>query len=294
MEKRVHFGGWWLPMLLVVPQLAVTFVFFVWPAAHAFWQSTLREDLFGGNSQFVGAEQYLALFRSSLYWDSVWRTLAFSGLVAGIGLVAALLLAVTADRITRGRGLYRTLLIVPYAVAPPIAGMLWSFLFNPSVGVVSAFLGANLGYRFNATGNGRDALILIVLAAVWNFISYNILFFLAGLQSIPKSLIEAAAIDGAGPVRRLWTIVLPLLSPTAFFLLVVNVIYAFFGTFGIINATTSGGPSHATEILVYKVYNDGFNAQDLGGSSAQSVLLMLVVSVLTIAQFRFVERRVHY
>lgn len=294
MTQHTYFKGRLLPILLMSPQLAVTFIFFVWPAMQAFWLSTLQEDMFGGNSRFVGLSQYSSLFSSSQYWDSVWRTLVFSFLVASIGLVVSLILAVMADRVLRARQAYRTLLIWPYAVAPAVAGVLWTFMFDPSVGVVSSFLYQLFGYQFNVFSSTRDAMTLIVLAAVWNFLSYNFLFFLAGLQSIPKSLIEAAAIDGAGPIRRLWTVALPLLSPTAFYLLVINIIYAFFGTFGIVDATTHGGPSRSTEILVYKVYNDGFLSQDLGGSSAQSVVLMAIVAMLTIIQFRFIERRVHY
>lgn len=294
MEKRVHFGGRLLPFLLVFPQLVITFVFFVWPAAQAFWLSTVQEDMFGGNSKFVGLAQYIELFGSGRYWDSALKTLVFSGLVAGLGLFISLVLALAADRVVRGRTMYRSILVWPYAVAPAVAGALWAFMFNPSVGIVSDFLNRAFGYQFNVFASSTDAFALIVIAAIWNFISYNYLFFLAGLQSIPKSLIEAAAIDGAGPIRRIWTIIIPLLSPTAFFLLVVNIIYAFFGTFGIVDATTRGGPSRATEILVYKVYSDGFHAQDIGGSSAQSVLLMIVVAALTIVQFRYIERRVHY
>ncbi|HTB41324.1 MAG TPA: ABC transporter permease subunit, partial [Reyranella sp.] len=227
------------------------------------------------------------------YYASVRVTVVFSALVASIGLALSLLLAVMADRVIRGATVYKTFLIWPYAVAPAVAGVLWGFLFNPSVGVVSWML-QGLGIEFNYVSNGNQALLLVVMAAVWNQLSYNFLFFLAGLQSIPRSLIEAAAIDGAGPLRRFWDIMFPLLSPTGFFLLVINILYAFFGTFGVIDALTRGGAGQATNILVYKVYNDGFRGQDLGGSSAQSVILMIVVIVLTFVQFRFIERRVHY
>lgn len=294
MEQRVVFQGRLLPVLLVVPQLLITFVFFMWPALQAVQQSVLQEDVFGGSSRFVGLQHYAELLQSAKYWDSVARTALFSVLVAGIGLVIALILAAMADRVIRGRGAYRAMLVWPYAVAPVIAGVLWTFLFNPSVGIISTWLYEATGYRFNVFMHSTDAMVLIVIAAVWNHVSYNFLFFLAGLQSIPKSLTEAAAIDGAGPIRRFVDVALPLLSPTAFFLLVVNVIYAFFNTFGIVHATTHGGPNRATEILVFKVYKDGFLSQDLGGSSAQSVILMAVVALLTIIQFRYVERRVHY
>jgi sn-glycerol 3-phosphate transport system permease protein len=253
----------------------------------------LIEDAFGGNSKFVWFENFAQLFRDSSYAHSVQITVVFSFLVAAIGLGVSLLLAVMADRIIRGATGYKTFLVWPYAVAPAVAGVLWGFLFNPSVGIVAWML-QGIGIEFNYVINGNQALLLVVIAAVWNQVSYNFLFFLAGLQSIPKSLIEAAAIDGAGPGRRFWDIVFPLLSPTGFFLLVVNIIYAFFGTFGVIDSLTKGGPAKATEILVFKVYNDGFRGQDLGGSSAQSVILMLVVILLTIVQFRFIERRVHY
>jgi len=293
MEKRVTFNERWLPYLLVAPQMIITLVFFFWPSAQAVWQSVLIEDAFGGHSKFVWFENFVALFEDPAYFDSVRVTLVFSALVAAVGLALSLLLAVMADRIIRGASFYKTILVWPYAVAPAVAGVLWGFLFNPAVGVVSWSL-KGIGIDFNYVTNANQALALIIIAAVWNQVSYNFLFFLAGLQSIPKSLIEAAAIDGAGPGRRFWDIVFPLLSPTGFFLLVINIIYAFFGTFGVVASLTQGGPGQATNILVYKVWNDGFRGQDLGGSSAQSVILMIVVILLTVVQFRFIERRVHY
>ena len=293
MEKRVTFNERWLPYLLVAPQIVITLVFFFWPSGQMIWQSMITEDAFGGNTKFVWFENFAHLFTDSSYWASARLTLVFSALVASIGLAVSLLLAVMADRVIRGATAYKTFLVWPYAVAPAVAGVLWGFLFNPSVGIVAWLLQA-IGIEFNYVSNGNQALILIVIAAVWNQISYNFLFFLAGLQSIPKSLIEAAAIDGAGPGRRFWDIAFPLLSPTGFFLLVVNVIYAFFGTFGVVASLTQGGPGQSTNILVYKVWNDGFRGQDLGGSSAQSVILMIVVILLTVVQFRFIERRVHY
>lgn len=293
MEKRVTFNERWLPYLLVAPQIIITLVFFFWPSGQAIWQSVLIEDSFGGNSKFVWFDNFLGIFHESSYWASVRITLVFSALVVSLGLAASLLLAVMADRVIRGAGTYKAFLVWPYAVAPAVAGVLWGFLFNPSVGII-AWLLHGFGLEFNYVINGNQALLLVVIAAVWNQVSYNFLFFLAGLQSIPRSLIEAAAIDGAGPGRRFWDIVFPLLSPTGFFLLVVNVLYAFFGTFGVIDALTKGGPGQATNILVYKVYNDGFRGQDLGSSSAQSVVLMIVVILLTVIQFRFIERRVHY
>lgn len=282
-----------LPWLLVLPQLAITLVFFIWPASQALWQSMLREDAWGLSHQFIGLENFADLFADPLFLDSLRITFVFSFAVAALSMVLSLLLAINADRVVRGNGTYRTLLIWPYAVAPALAGVLWFFMFNPTVGIV-AWLLKGAGYDWNHHVSGTDAMLLVVMAAAWKQISYNFLFFLAGLQAIPKSLVEAAAIDGAGPVRRFWTIILPLLSPTTFFLLVVNVVYAFFDTFGLIHATTEGGPAGATQILVYKVYSDGFVGLDLGGSAAQSVVLMTIVIVLTVIQFRYIERKVAY
>ncbi len=293
MEKRVVFNERWLPYLLVAPQMIVTLVFFFWPSGQAVFQSLVTEDAFGGNTKFVWFDNFTVLFHDSAYWAAVRLTIVFSALVATIGLAVALLLAVMADRVIRGATVYKTFLIWPYAVAPAVAAVLWGFMFNPSVGIV-VWLLRGVGIDFNYVTNGNQALLLIVIASIWSQISYNFLFFLAGLQSIPKSLIEAAAIDGAGPAKRFWDIVFPLLSPTGFFLLVVNIIYALIGTFGVVGSLTQGGPAKATEILVWKIYNDGFRGQDLGGSSAQSVILMVVMIVLTFIQFRFIERRVHY
>ena len=292
-EKRVRFKSWWLPWVLVAPQMAVVLIFFFWPAGQALYQSVLTEDAFGTSTEFVGAENFLRLWNDDSYLASFRATAIFSVLVASIGLSVSLLLAVMADRVVKAAGFYKMLLVWPYAVAPVVAGVLWLFMFAPSVGIVSFWLRA-LGYDWNSLLNGTHAMTLIVMASVWNHISYNFLFFLAGLQSIPKSLIEAAAIDGAGPWRRFWTVQFPLLTPTAFFLLVINIVYAFFHTFGIVDAATQGGPGKDTAILVYKVYFDGFKALDLGGSAAQSVVLMLIVIALTVVQFRYVEKRVNY
>ncbi|HYF60741.1 MAG TPA: sn-glycerol-3-phosphate ABC transporter permease UgpA [Burkholderiaceae bacterium] len=293
MEKRVRFNHRWLPYALVAPQMAIVTVFFFWPAGQALWQSTLSQDAFGTSVTFVGLENFARLFADGSYLASFRTTAVFSVLVAVIGLSTALLLATMADRIVRGSAFYRTLLVWPYAVAPAVAGVLWLFMFAPSIGVVSYALQA-VGVEWNHLLDADDAMALIVMAAVWKQISYNFLFFLAGLQSIPKSLIEAAAIDGARPWRRFWTIVFPLLSPTTFFLLVINIVYAFFDTFAIVDASTQGGPGKDTAILVYKVYYDGFKALDLGGSAAQSVVLMVIVIALTAVQFRYVERKVQY
>ena len=293
MQKRVIFHSKWLPWVLIAPQGVIILVFFFWPAAQALVQSFQQSDAFGTSIDWVGLDNFRALWADESYLASFRTTAVFSALVAGIGIAASLLLAFFADRIHRGAGFYRTLLVMPYAVAPAVAGVLWLFLFSPSVGLVASLLTA-LGLEWNALLNSRHAMALIVITAVWKQVSYNFLFFLAGFQSIPKSLIEAAAIDGAGVWRRFWTIQLPLLTPTTFFLFVVNTVYAFFDTFGIVDATTKGGPGKDTAILVYKVYFDGFKALDLGGSAAQSVVLMVIVVALTVAQFRYVERKVHY
>jgi len=293
MEKRVRFKSRWLPWLLVAPQMAIVLVFFFWPAAQALYQSVLTQDAFGTSTEFVGMENFQRLFADESYLASFKTTALFSALVAGSGLTIALLLAVMANRVVRGAGLYKTLLIWPYAVAPVVAGVLWLLMFASPYGVVAYFL-RWMGLEWDHLLNPNHAMALIVMAAVWKQISYNFLFFLAGLQSIPQSLIEAATIDGASPWHRFWTIVFPLLSPTTFFLLVINVVYAFFDTFAIVDAATHGGPGKDTAILVYKVYYDGFKALDMGGSAAQSVILMLIVVVLTVIQFRFVEKKVQY
>ncbi|MBB6578788.1 sn-glycerol 3-phosphate transport system permease protein [Comamonas odontotermitis] len=293
MEKRVLFRSKWLPWVLIAPQLLIIGIFFFWPAAQAVLQSFQMEDAFGMSTEWVGLDNFRTLFSDGAYLDSFYRTALFSVLVAGVGITTSLALAIFADRIVRFAMVYKTLLIIPYAVAPVIAGVLWIFMFSPSIGVISYFLG-KLGYTWNHLMNENQAMALIVLASVWKQISYNFLFFLAGLQSIPKALIEAASIDGASPWRRFWNIQLPLLSPTTFFLLVINIVYAFFDTFGIIDAATHGGPGQSTSILVYKVYLDGFKALDLGGSAAQSVILMCIVVVLTVIQFRYVEKKVQY
>jgi len=293
MEKRVVFQSPWLPYALVAPQLIITLVFFFWPATQAVYQSLLIQDAFASKVQFVWFDNFRDLFNDPHYLASFRVTAIFSALVTVIGLSLALLLAVFADRVVRGARIYKMLLVWPYTVAAAVAALLFVFLLNPTLGIVTHLLRA-IGYDWNYLLNPRQALALIVIAAVWKQISYNFLFFLAGLQSIPKSLIEAAAIDGAGPARRFWTVVFPLLSPTTFFLLVVNVVYAFFDTFAIVDAATSGGPVQATSILVFKVYQDGVQALDLSGSAAQSVILMAIVIALTVIQFRFVERKVNY
>jgi len=292
-EKRVVFHSAWLPWVLLAPQALVIGVFFFWPAGQALLQSLQQSDAFGTSVEWVGLENFRNLLDDETYIASFQTTALFSILVAVFGIGVSLVLAVFADRVVKGSTVYRTLLVWPYAVAPAVAGVLWLFMFSPSIGVVAYALHA-LGFEWDSLLNSRHAMALIVMAAVWKQISYNFLFFLAGLQSIPKSLIEAAAIDGARPWRRFWSIQFPLLSPTTFFLLVINVVYAFFETFAIVDAATQGGPGKDTAILVYKVYYDGFKALDLGGSAAQSVVLMVIVVALTVIQFRFVEKKVNY
>ncbi|MDX5384051.1 MAG: sn-glycerol-3-phosphate ABC transporter permease UgpA [Rhodobacterales bacterium] len=293
MEKRVIFKGWMLPALLLLPQIVITAIFFFYPAGQAIWQSMFVPDPFGLKTQFVGLGNFEYLLGDPFYRASFVTTAIFSSLVTVVSMGVALYLAILADRLIKGSGTYRTLLIWPYAVAPAVAGVLWMFMFNTRVGVVAWYLGL-LGYDWNHVLNEAEAMGLVVVASSWGRISYNFLFFLAGLQAIPRSVIEAAAIDGAKFWTRFRTIVWPLLSPTTFFLLVVNVVYAFFETFGVIHTITAGGPQQATTILVYKVYSDGFVGQDLGSSAAQSVILLLLVGLLTVIQFKFIERRVHY
>jgi sn-glycerol 3-phosphate transport system permease protein len=292
-QKRAIFSGKALPYALLVPQLLVTLVFFYWPASQAVWQSFLLQDAFGLRTDFVFLENYRALLSRADYYQAMVTTAVFAATVTTLSLSIALLLAVQADKRIKGAGVYKTLLIWPYAVAPAVAGLLWLFMFQPSLGVVARGL-RQLGIDWNPLLNGNHAMLLIIMAATWKQISYNFLFLLAGLQAIPRSVIEAAAIDGARPIRRFWTIIFPLLSPTGFFLLVVNIVYVFFDTFGIIDTMTGGGPAKATETLVYKVFFDGRLGGDLGGSAAQSVILMLIVVLLTTAQFRYIERRVTY
>tara|TARA_B100001146_G_scaffold79709_1_gene70698 strand:+ start:1674 stop:2528 length:855 start_codon:yes stop_codon:yes gene_type:complete len=283
----------WLPYFLVAPQIIITFIFFLWPASQALFQSFLIEDAFGLSSEFVWFENFEELFSDPLYLDSFYTTVLFSVSTTFLSLSLSLLFAVMADRVIKGEMAYKSILLWPYAVAPAVAGVLWMFMFNTGNGILALTL-QSLGYEWNHVLRGGQAMVLVIIAAAWKQISYNFIFFLAGLQSIPKSMLEASAIDGAGPVKRFWTIVFPLISPTTFFLIVVNVVYAFFETFGIIHAVTQGGPYKSTEILVYKVYNDGFVGLDLGGSSAQSVILMILVVSLTVFQFRYIERRVQY
>ncbi|UJQ94310.1 sn-glycerol-3-phosphate ABC transporter permease UgpA [Mariluticola halotolerans] len=291
--KRAIFPNKALPYLLLMPQLAITLVFFIWPASQALWQSVLRQDAFGFKTSFIGLENYARLFADPVYLNSMGVTFVFSVGVTVLSMGLALLFAVNVDRMIKSSNVYSTFLVWPYAVAPAIAGTLWWFLFNPTIGLLPFAL-SYVGYDWNHNVSGHDAMILVIVAASWKQISYNFLFFLAGLQSVPHSLIEAAAIDGAGPVKRFWTIIFPLLTPTTFFLMVINIIYALFDTFGVIHATTEGGPAQATNTLVYKVFLDGFVGLNLGSSAAQSVILMTIVITLTVIQFRWIERHVQY
>lgn len=293
MEKRAVFKSRWLPYALVAPQLLITLIFFFLPAGQAIHQSVLMEDPFGLTTEFVGLQNFRDLFADPSYLSSFKITVVFSVLVAFFAMAISLLFAVCADRVIRGANAYKSFLIVPYAIAPAVAGVLWMFMFNPTLGVVSYVL-HSMGIGWNYMISSTDAMILIIVAAVWKQVSYNFIFFLAGLQAIPKSLLEAAAMDGAGPFRRFWSVVFPLLSPTTFFLLVMNIVYAFFDTFAIVDATTQGGPGQDTNILVFKVFVDGFRNMNFGGSAAQSVILMVMVIALTVVQFRFIERRVNY
>jgi len=290
---RPGFRTSWLPYALVLPQLLITLIFFIWPAGEALWYSVQSVDPFGMSSVFVGMQNFVNLFNDPYYLDSFWTTLIFSGLVTGCGLLVSLFLAALVDYVLRLRGFYQTLLLLPYAVAPAIAAVLWMFLFNPGLGLITHLL-SQFGYDWNHAQNSGQAMFLVVLASVWQQVSYNFLFFFAALQSIPRSLVEAAAIDGAGPVRRFFNLSLPLIAPVSFFLLVVNLVYAFFDTFPVIDAATGGGPVQATTTLIYKIYREGFTGLDLSASAAQSVVLMLLVIVLTVIQFRYVERKVRY
>ncbi len=294
MEKqRVVFNNKVLPYMLLAPQVAITLVFFIWPASQSLFLSVLQQDPFGLSSTFVWFDNFSTIFTDEIYRKSLGTTAIFSLLVTLASMSVALLLAVLANRVLFTGRVYKTLIIWPYAVATMVAGVLWYFLFNPTAGIISHLL-KSMNYDWNHGLYEGQAFFLVVFASVWRQVSYNFIFFLAGLQSIPPSLIEASAIDGASPFRRFWTIVFPLLSPTSFFLIVVNVVYAFFDTFGVVDAITGGGPNHATDIMVFKVYHDGFKGLDYGGSAAQSVILMGVVILLTIIQFRYIERKVHY
>lgn len=293
MRRHAHFDSRLWPYLFLSFQVILIFIFIIWPAAKALIQSFFRSDAFGIHNHFVWFKNFLDIIHDSTYLNSLWITIVFSFFVTVLVMAGGLFMAILTHRLLRLRGVFNTLLIWPYAVAPVIAGVMWSFLFNPAVGVMSYLLD-KMGYQWDYLIHGRQALILVILAAAWQQFSYNFIFFIAGLQSIPTSLIEAAAIDGAGRWKRFWHIIFPLLSPISFFLIVTNLVYAFFQTFGIIQFVTQGGPANATNILVYRVYRDGFIGLNYGSSAAQSVILMIIVMLLTIIQFKYIEKKVHY
>ena len=294
MIKRSFFKSKYLPYLLILPQMVVTLTFFYWPAVQGLFQSFLLSDPFGQKSTFVWFYNYIELFTDPLYLKSIFTTFVFSLAVAFVSLSMGLFIASMANRALQAKALIRTMLIWPYAVAPAISGILWLFLLHPSYGIVALGIKKWIGIDWNPVLYGSDAMVMIVMASAWKQISYNFVFFMEGMQAIPKSLIEAAAIDGASPFKRFWFISFPLLSPTFFFLTVMNIIYSFFETFGIIHTITQGGPGGSTNILVYKVYQDGFVGLNLGSSAAQSVVLMSLIIVITFLQFRFVEKKVQY
>jgi sn-glycerol 3-phosphate transport system permease protein len=291
--KRVQFEHSPIPYLFVAPQLLIIAIFFLWPAGQAVYQSFLLEDAFGLSSQFVWFRNYTDTIFNDSWLQAAWFTAIFSSLVTLLSLGLALLLAVKANEVIRGASTYKTLLMWAYAIAPPVAGLMGNLMFNPLIGDMYHFMNS-FGYNFDHKLNDVDAGFVVILISVWKQVSVNFIFFLSGLQGIPKSVTEAATMDCKSPTRRFWTITFPLLAPTTFFLMVTNITYAFFETFGIIDTTTQGAPGGATTTLVYKVFQDGFRGADIGGSSAQSVVLMLVVLVLTVIQFRFIERKVHY
>jgi sn-glycerol 3-phosphate transport system permease protein len=294
MIKRSFFASKRLPYLLILPQILVTATFFYWPALQGLVQSVMRSDPFGHHSTFIWLENFTALFTDPLYLKSIGTTLFFSASVAAVSISIGLFIATMANRALKAKALIRTMLVWPYAVAPAISGILWLFLLHPSYGVIAIAIKRWLGIDWNPVLDGKDALFMVVMASSWKQISYNFIFFIAGMQAIPGSLIEAAAMDGASPFRRFWKITLPLLSPTLFFVTVMNIIYSFFETFGVIHMMTQGGPGGATNILVYKVYQDGFIGLDLGSSAAQSIALMTLIIVITVFQFKYVERKVQY
>jgi len=294
MIKRSFFTSKRLPYLLILPQFLITATFFYWPALQGLAQSLMRSDPFGHHSTFIWLENFTALFTDPLYLKSIGTTLFFSASVATVSISVGLFIATMANRALKAKALIRTMLVWPYAVAPAISGILWLFLLHPSYGVVAIAIKRWFGIDWNPVLDGKDALFMVVMASAWKQISYNFIFFIAGMQAIPGSLIEAAAMDGASPFRRFWKITLPLLSPTLFFVTVMNIIYSFFETFGVIHMMTQGGPGGATNILVYKVYQDGFIGLDLGSSAAQSIVLMSLIIVITLLQFKYVERKVQY
>ncbi|WP_414474880.1 ABC transporter permease subunit [Microvirga sp. M2] len=291
--KRAHFREWRIPALLLAPQLMVLLLFFFIPSFRALIQAFQLNDPFGGNVQWVGLLNFTNLLASPAYWASVKVTIWFTLAQNAVTLSVALLLAFATNHVVRGRSAYRSILLLPYAIAPAVAGIMLAFMFNTRVGPVSQVLHA-MGIGWDPTRNASDALILLVIAASWKHICYNYIFLIAALLAVPRSILESAAIDGAGPIRRFQRISLPMIAPTLFFLIVINFVYGLFDTFAIVDAATRGEPAGSTSILVYKVYQDGFVSLDMGASAAQSVILMILALALTFAQFRLVERRVNY
>lgn len=291
--KHAHFQTAGLPALLLLPQLLILLFFFFIPSIRALMQAFLLTDPFGASVHFVWFDNFTALFASASYRNSIWVTIWFTLAQNVVTIAVALVLAFATDRVVRFQSGYKSVILLPYAIAPVIAGVMWAFLFNPAVGPIAFFIKA-LGFQWDPNRNGSDAMLLVVLAASWKHICYDYIFLVAGLLAVPRSLMEAAAVDGAGPIRRFFQIALPLLGPTLFFLTTMNFVYGFFETFAIIDAVTRGGPAGATNILVYKVYQDGFVNLDLGSSAAQSVLLMTFALLLTLLQFKYVERKVNY
>jgi sn-glycerol 3-phosphate transport system permease protein len=292
--KRAVFPQRWLPYLLLLPQVAVIALFFVWPALESLRLSLYRASPFGDRLIFVGLANFRRLLESPEYLRSVAATLVFTASVTAGGVLVALVVAALANEKVRGRAAYRALLLWPYAIAPAVSGLIWLFIFHPSYGVLPYWLSFVTDYEFNWLLKGWVAMVLVIVAAAWTHLGYNIAFFLVGLEAIPQAVLEAATIDGAGPLRRFLTITVPLLSPVTFALVFLNVVFAFFETFGVIHAVTQGGPGGATQIMVYKAYHDGFIGLNLGASAAQSVVLMVLVFLLTALQFRLAERKVHY
>jgi sn-glycerol 3-phosphate transport system permease protein len=292
--KRTVFSNRWLPYLLVLPQVLVTLVFFFWPAAKALYLSFFKSAPFGGRDVFVGLDNFTALLSDADYYDSVINSFIFAAGVTGLSVVVGLVVATLANQKIRALGFYRTALLWPYGIAPAVAGIIFLFIFHPSYGILPYYLAFVTAYEFNWLLKGWVAMTLVIVATAWTHIGYNIAFFLAGLQGIPGSVMEAASIDGAGPIRKFTAIIVPLISPITFYLVVVNMVFAFFGSFGVIHAVTQGGPGHSTEIMVFKLWKDGFIGLNLGSSAAQSVILMAIVIGLTMLQFRFAEKKVTY
>jgi len=293
MSHRTYFSNNKLAALLIAPQLLLIFVFFYWPASQAIYWAFTTQPPFGGGNEWVGLQNFKELFNDKVYWSSVFISIKFGFYSTSLSMILSFIMALCVDRQLSGYRLYRFAFFLPYAIAAPAVGLAFRFIFAPDAGFVSA-INQYFPGLWNPAMNGSDALVLIVIANSWKMAAYNFIFMLAALQSIPRSVIEAAAMDGASFLRRSWDIQLPFLTPTFFFLLVINITESFVDSFGIVDITTGGGPARATDLMVYKIYTDGFKGLDYSMAAAQSILLMIVVISLTFVQFRFVERRVHY